>query len=140
MSLTAALGDASKRDLVIDDCVDLVDDEVKGKKGLSGMVIKTGYKAVKGLRPGFIRSVVKSLFDEWAAELDPIWAEAKGRIAFEGQRSRVAEALLKVTDGKSEGARSALVKSTYKKLRPTAKKHVEDAVPGLAGLLEKHAA
>ena len=138
MSLTEALGDASKRDQVIDDCVELVDTEVKRKSGLGGMVIKTGYKAVKGIRPGFIRGVVNSLFDQWAAQLDPIWAEGN-RSAFESQRSRVADALLKVTDDKSESAKSALVKSTYKKLRPTAKKHVEEAVPGLAGLLAKHA-
>jgi hypothetical protein len=31
------------------------------------------------------------------------------------------------------------VAKTYKKLRPTAKNHVEEAVPGLATLLERHA-
>ena len=137
------MNDPNKRNGLIDDCVDLVDNEVKAKSGLGGMVIKTGYKAVKGVKPGFIRQVVSKLFDEWAAELDPIWEEAvlQGGSPdrhFIAQKSRVAEALLKVTDRKSTEAKG-VVASTYKKLRPTAKKHVEEAVPALASLLHKHA-
>ena len=141
MSLTDAVAD--KRDQVIDDCVTLVDEEVQKKKGLGGMVIKTGYKAVKGIKPGFIRKVVSSLFDEWAVQLDPFWNEARSagvspKSHFESKRDAVAEALLSVTDGKAEGAKSAVVRSTYNKLRPSAKQHVEEAVPGLATILDKH--
>jgi hypothetical protein len=144
MSLTAALADDAKRTAVIDDCVLLVDSEVQKKKGLGGMVIKTGYKAVKGIKPGFIRKVVDGLFDRWAAKLDPIWDEAVASGTpppqfFETERSRVAEALLAVTDERAENADSKLVRSTYKKLRPSAKNHVEQAVPGLAALLAKYA-
>lgn len=144
MSLTAALADEAKRVAVIDDCVALVDSEVQKKKGLGGMVIKTGYKAVKGIKPGFIRKVVDGLFDRWAANLDPIWDEAVASGTpppqfFEAERSRVAEALLAVTDAKAENAENKLVRGTYKKLRPSAKNHVEQAVPGLASLLGKHA-
>ncbi len=144
MSLTAALADDAKRTAVIDDCVALVDSEVQKKKGLGGMVIKAGYKAVKGIKPGFIRKVVDGLFDRWAAKLDPLWDEAVQSGTppakfFEAERSRVAEALLEVTDERAENAESKLVRGTYKKLRPTAKSHVEQAVPGLATLLGKHA-
>jgi hypothetical protein len=54
------------------------------------------------------------------------------------QKSKVAEALLSVTDEKAQRADNALVATTYKKLRPSAKEHVEQAVPGLATLLDKH--
>jgi hypothetical protein len=143
MSLSEALKDDAKREKVIDDCVALVDSEVGKKGGLGGMVLKTAYKAVKGIRPGFIKTVVRALLDDWAGGLDPIWQEALDagkppRAAFEAQRSRVAEALLGVTDRKADGAKNALVKSTYGKLRPTAKKHVEEAVPGLADVLARH--
>jgi hypothetical protein len=142
MSLTDAVAD--KRDQVIDDCVVLVDEEVKKKTGLGGLVIKTGYKAVKGIKPGFIRKVVSSLFDEWAVKLDPFWNEALAaggspRSHFESRREIVAEALLSVTDAKLQDAKSAIVRSTYGKLRPSAKQHVAEAVPGLASILEKHA-
>jgi hypothetical protein len=142
MSLSEQLTEPAKRDGLIDDCVELVDAEVKRKGGLGGVVIKTGYKAVKGIKPGFIRRVVDKLFDEWAAQLDPIWSEgadkASPRAHFEGQKSRVADALLSVTDSKADNAESGVVRKTYSKLRPSAKKHVEEAVPGLATLLEKY--
>jgi len=58
----------------------------------------------------------------------------------EADSDRVAEALLSVTDGKADNAKSSVVRGTYKKLRPSAKQHVQAAVPGLAAVLEKHAA
>lgn len=144
MSLSEKICDPSRRDAVVDDCCKLVDDEVQGKKGIGGAVVKTGYMAVKGIKPGFIRSVVNKLLDEWAVQLDPIWAEGetKGNAAghLKADRSRVAEALLHVTDAKSESAESGVVRSTYKRLRPSAKKHVEEAVPALADLMARHTA
>jgi len=144
MTLTASISAADTRPQVIDDCIALVDSEVQNKRGLGGLVVKAGYKAVKGIKPGFIRKVVDSLLDEWAAKLEPIWAEAEGagkapRLYLETERARVAEALLSVTDAKSVKAQSGVVRKTYAKLRPTAKEHVEQAVPGLAAVLDKHA-
>jgi len=141
-TLTEALSDPTKREKVIDDCVNLVDEEVQRKKGISGAVIKTGYKAVKGIKPGFIRKVVGDLLEPWSKALDPIWAEAVAtgapRSHFDKNRDRVADALLQVTDDKAKSSKNKVVGSTYSKLRPTAKKHVEEAVPGLAGVLEKN--
>jgi hypothetical protein len=142
MGLKEAMNDGDKRARVIDDCVGLVDDEVGKKGGLGGVVIKAGYKAVRGIKPGFIREVVAALFDRWVEALDPIWAEGAARGApadwLEKERGRVADALLGVTDARSRSAKSALVRGTYDKLRPAAKRHVEEAVPGLARILARH--
>lgn len=143
MTLAEALSDADRRERILDDCCVLVDEEVARKSGLGGVVIKAGYKTVKGIKPGFIRKVVDALFDEWVEQLEPFWAEATEKGSppdqhLEQETPRVAEALLSVTDGRLETAKTALVKATYKKLRPSAKKHVEAAVPGLAALLRKH--
>ncbi len=143
MSLVDTLQNPAKRDPVIQDCCQLVDAEVAAKGGLSGVVVKAGYAAVKGIKPGFIREVVEKLLPEFAAKLDPIWTEGKAKGDAKGhftsQRSRVADELLSVTDAKSKNAKSSLVRSTYDKLRPSAKKNVEEAVPRLADLLAKHA-
>lgn len=143
MSLSEAMADETKKEVIIDDCVKLVDDEVATKSGISGFAVKAGYKAVKGIKPGFIAQVVRKLMGEWAEQLDPIWAEGveKGNAVehMNNNRSRVADALLSVTDSKADNAKSNVVKSTYKKLRSSAKKNVEEAVPRLSKLLEKHA-
>jgi hypothetical protein len=51
----------------------------------------------------------------------------------------VADALLSITDAKAGHSKSGMVKGTYEKLRSSAKKNVEAAVPRLATVIEKHA-
>ena len=138
-----ALTDMSTRALLIEDCTKLIDDEVEKKSGLSGVAIKTGYKLVKGLKPGFISEATDKLIDAFSERLQPIVDEAheKGQgvaAYFESERSRVAEAMLSITDQRAEGASHKAVQSMYLKLRPTAKKHVEQAASGVGRLFEKY--
>ncbi|KYF65942.1 hypothetical protein BE11_22090 [Sorangium cellulosum] len=143
MGLSEALLDANKKSQVIADCCTLVDEEVASKGGLSGLAVKAGYAAVKGIKPGFIAQVVEKLLPEFAKKLDPIWTEATGSgnasSYLTTNRSRVADALLSVTDDKAKTSTSGVVRGTYEKLRGSAKKNVEDAVPRLAQLIQKHA-
>ena len=129
------------RPKVVSACVDLVDREVDGKSGLSGIAIKTGYKVVKALKPGFVTSVVDTLLPEFAEALAPIHAREgnAGPDAFvgylEGHTEEVADALLQVTDNRAGKAKNATVKKTYERLRPSAKQNVIAAVPNLAATL-----
>lgn len=142
MSLVEAMKDEAKREAIIKDCLVLVDEEVAAKSGISGFAVKTGYGAVKGVKPGFVKEVVQKLLPEWAEKLDPIWTEGvkKGKPVahMEGSAGHVADELLSVTDAKIGGAKSSVVKKTYSTLRGSAKKNVEVAVPRLAKLMEKH--
>ena len=143
--LREQLGNGDKRVQVIKDALVVLDQEVADKTGLSGIAIKTAYKVVKGIRPGFIPEVVDALLDDFLNAVDPLYqdAVANGRppgSAVRDNPSRVADSLLAVTDRKSQNAKSQVVKSAYEKLRPSAKKQVEAACPRLAGLLERHAA
>ena len=144
MGLVESLADESKKGAVVGDVVKLVDEEVSSKGGLSGIALKAGYATVKGVKPGFVQAVVKKLLPDFAAKLDPFWADGlkdgKPVAYMERERSKVADALLSVTDAKIEGAQSDTVKSLYKKLRGSAKKNVEEAVPRLARVVEKYSA
>jgi len=142
MGLADALKDETKKSAIIDDAVKLVDAEVAGKGGLSGFAVKKGYDAVKSIKPGFVQEAVARLLPDMAVKVEPFWDAGKKdgspKAHLEKNRSQVADALLSVTDLKVQGAKSSLVRSTYKMLRGTAKKHVEEAMPRLGGLLEKH--
>jgi hypothetical protein len=133
-----------KKQQVVADCCTLIDAEVKDKGGISGLAIKAGYAAVKGVKPGFVQTVVTDLLPEFAKALEPVWADAKKDskpIApfFAANTSRVADALLSITDEKAQRAKSAVVKGTYEKLRKSAKKNVEEAVPRLGEMVQKYA-
>lgn len=143
MKLKDALENPEKKPVIINDCVDLIDAEVKDKKGLGGMAIKAGYKAVKGVKPGFVRNVVTDLLPEFADSLSPLELEAKEAGVPVGsylvsKKSEAANAMLSVTDKKASGSTNGVVKSAYNKLRPTAEKHVEAAMPRLGALIDKH--
>jgi hypothetical protein len=143
-NLSEALVSESNKSAVEDDCVALIDAEVADKGGLTGLAIKAGYRTVQGVKPGFVRQVVTDLLPEFARALDPLYQEAKStgrgvKEYFNANTARVADALLSITDEKAKRAKSAMVKGTYDKLRGSAKKNVEAAVPRLATMIEKHA-
>ncbi|MFY0575413.1 DUF6918 family protein [Cystobacter fuscus] len=143
-SLTETLTNDTKKAAVINDCCTLIDAEVADKGGISGMAIKAGYAAVKGIKPGFIKHAVEDLLPEFSKALDPLYQEAKtgGKPVaayFTSNASRVASALLTITDTKVSHSKSGLIKGTYEKLRGTAVKNVESAVPRLGALIAKHA-
>jgi hypothetical protein len=143
-SLAEALTSDSKKGPVVDDCLALIDAEVGDKGGLTGLAIKAGYKTVQGIKPGFVRQVVVDLLPEFAQALDPLYQEARtgGRSVreyFQSNATRVADALLGITDERAKRSKSGIVKGTYEKLRGSAKKNVEAAVPRLSTMIEKHA-
>ncbi len=136
--------DAEKRKTVVDDACEVLELEVGDKSGISGLAIKGGYKLVQGVKPGFIREVVDHLLDDFLDALDPLYQEALEQGKTPGAHLRahaaqVADALLAITDKRAETAQRAMIKKTYEKLRPTAKKHVEAAAPRLGAMLDRHA-
>ena len=133
-----------KRASAIEDCVTLIDGEVKDKSGLSGMAIKAGYAVVNGVKPTFVKEAVDRLLDQFADKLDPIYQEAKtaGKSVsahFDANKGRVADALLEITDARARnGQHAGAVVKTYERLRGSAKQNVESAVPRLGKLVEKY--
>lgn len=141
-SLKAALLDSDKRPAVVADLRQLVDDEV-GKKGIA---VKSGYGLVKKLKPGIIGDAVDSLLDEFTDRLEPFYADFSTRGGgslgeyLSGRRSEVSDALLSVTDERADRSRRESIKKVYGKLRPQGKKNVEEALPGLGAVIQKHTA
>lgn len=147
MSLAEKMTKPPVREKVVADSLKMIDEEVAGKGGLMGLAVKSAYAVVKAVKPRFVGEVVDSLLNEWVDGLEPLYGEwesagkAKPLAAhLMARQSEVAEKLLHVTDSRAGAAKNANVKKLYEKLRPTAKKHVEAAVPRLAVLIERYAA
>ncbi len=132
------------RPKVLTDAQGLVESEVQAKGGISGMAIKTGYKAVTSVKPNLVPDALNNLLDRFVERLEPLFAQWKSSDAgqsFESflvaRNKEVANSLLGVTDDRARSS-SGIVKKTYEKLRPQGEKHVEAAVPGLARLIQKY--
>lgn len=131
------------RPQVIADCERLIDEEVSSK-GLTGIPIKAAYAVVKAIKPGFVPEVIDHMLDDFSDRLDPIYQAAVSKnepvgAYFNSHGGEVSEALLSITDQRAQRAKNQAVKSAYEKLRGSAKKHVEAAVPRIGRLVAKHA-
>lgn len=126
-----------------EDCAQLIDEQVAAKTGLSGLAIKTAYRAFKGIGAGYIPRALQNLVPQALDALDPMWAEGlqKGDpVGYLSQNaSETADVLLGVTDQKASQAKNKVVIATYKRVRNSVKGDVEDAVPDLAKILSKYA-
>jgi hypothetical protein len=140
------LTDTAKRPRILTDCERLIDDEVSSKGGLSGIAIKAAYKVVCAVKPGIIRESMDMLLDDFVKRLEPFYADHRKAGASPSQfgdtlsrrPSEVADALLGITDDRAKRAKNATLKGAYEKLRPQAKKHVEEAVPRVGRTLSPH--
>ncbi|WET79710.1 hypothetical protein P3102_00110 [Amycolatopsis sp. QT-25] len=145
-TLKEILLDSSRRPAVVSDFENLVDAEVSDKGGVSGAVVKTGFAAVKKIKPGIIPAAVDTLLDDFTGALEPFYSDykAKGGNDFGAylvsRSDEASDALLSVTDSRAEKSSRDSIKKVYSKLRPNGKKNVEEALPRLGQLIDKHAA
>ncbi len=134
------------REIIVRDVVELIDDEVADKGGLTGMALQGGYKAVKQLEGGhMIDNAVDDMLDEFTAALAPLYDDFRDddttetfEAYLDAHEDRATEALLGITDRRAEGASNGFLKKTYDKLRGQAEKHVSEALPRVGRLIDKH--
>jgi hypothetical protein len=142
VTLVEVLKDPAKKQAVVRDGAQLIDDEVSSRSGLSGMAIKAGYKSVKAIKPGIIEGALHMLLPDFAPALDPFYEKgrAEGNVDayFTKNAVTIAEAMLQVTDRRAQGAQNAVMKKVYQTLRGSAQKEVAGSVPRLAGLILRH--
>ena len=141
--------DSGTRPAVIIDCVQLVDNEVASKKGVTGMMIKGGYKAFKAIKPTIVKEAVDILLDSFIEIADGHYGEymedePEKKNSFESwvssRSARIADDLLGVTDDIMNRSNKAALKKIYKGMRGIAQKNVAVAVPAVGRLVEKHVA
>ncbi len=143
MHLSTYLTDPSARPIVVADACALVDDEVLRASGISGMAVRSAYRVLMGIRPGILPAAVDGLLDPFADQLDPFYQQhvtsgrPLGEILAE-QRTSMADALLSITDDRAERTSQATLRRAYRRVRGSARGYVEEAAPGIAGLIDAH--
>jgi len=141
-SLVEKLAKEPVRPVVIADCVDLIEAQVKQK----GFVIKTAYATIKAIKKRFVAETVDGMLDEWLDKLQPHydkWSATRPSTLSDFLVARgdsVAEDLLSVTDGRAAKTSHTTAKKMYGRMRDGAKTNVIEAIPALAKMIEKHLA
>ena len=143
-ALTDKLLEAGTRPKVVADCVVLVDGEVAAKKGVTGMIIKTGYKAFKALKPTIVKEAVEHLLDDFVKVIEVHFEEFTGSEGSSFERfavsrdTRIANDLLGITDAIINKSDKTALKKIYHGLRKVAERNVAQAVPAIGRLVEKY--
>ncbi len=141
-SLVEKLAKDPVRPLVLADCVDLIEAQVKQK----GFVIKSAYATIKAIKKRFVVETVDGMLDEWLEKIQPYydkWSANKASTFSDYLVARgddVAEDLLSVTDGRAARTSHTTAKKMYGRMRDGAKRNVVEAVPALGRMIEKHLA
>lgn len=135
------------RDSVVVDCVHLVDHQVASKSGVTGLMIKGGYKAFKAIKPTIVKDAVNILLEDFVVVLDRHYDEYRSEEAdksksFEiwavGRDRKIADDMLGITDGMMERSNKKAIRKIYQGMRKVAEKNVAEAVPDMAHLIVKH--
>ena len=130
---------------VVDDCLDLIQQEMSDKSGIAGTAIKLAYKTATTFAPGYLRSTVENLLPDFTEKLEPFWADfvTSGGAEFGDYLTKradeVSEALLSITDAEAERSQRPVIVKAYRTVRGGAGKQIEAALPRVGDLVLKYA-
>jgi hypothetical protein len=134
-----------KRPQIVTECEQLLDEEVASKGGLTGLAVKGAFKMVKAVKPGMIHEAIDGLLDDFVGRMEPFfgqWQAAGGGAGvadyFGAHGSEIADALLGITDERAAKSKNGTLRKAYESLRPQGKKHVNEAIPRVGRLVERH--
>ena len=69
-SLVQAVEDTQKRPLIIQDCSKLIEEQVRSKRGMTGIAVKGAFKVIKSFKPGIIPRALDDMLDEFSGKID----------------------------------------------------------------------
>ena len=145
-TLKEIISDPKTYQSVIKDSLKVLDDEVSRKSGLTGIAIKGAYKLIKKVQGGrALEKAIEALLPEFIETLEPYferYQKDKPGVSLESflepDFHDIADGLLSVTDRKIREVDNNVVRNTYQKLRPKAKKEVVASLPALARMIERY--
>lgn len=144
--LTALLEDNSRREDLIADVVDVVEDHIAQRTGLRGIALRTAVATVQRKLPDAIPRSVARLLPAFTTALEPLHERSRNASGPEfakvlkRERAKVADAVLAIADARVAASSNGVLKAFYARFRPTVEHEAEALVPALADVLAKHLA
>jgi hypothetical protein len=142
MTLSETINEPGRKDSLVAACVQLMDEQVATKGGLSGLAIKAAYGVVKGVGPSYIPGAIERLLPAVLTALNDLWDEGLQMgdpvEHLSKNQACTADAILSITDTRIEKSKNGIVRASYSKLRKSVKGDVEAAVPDLAKIINSH--
>lgn len=142
--LNQILLDDARREELIADLAEMVEEYVADRSGFRGITLRTGLAAVRRKLPDAIPRTVTRLLPDFLAALEPLYEQSKARNGSDFARflkrepALVGETMMGIADARVERSTHPALKSFYARFRSTAEHEAEELVPGLADVLARH--
>lgn len=144
MKLSEQIQNKQIRLNIANECVQLMEEQVNAKKGITGVAFKTLYKGIKTIKSDYPVKAITGLLPSVSEAIEPIWAEGmqKGDPIkhLKDNQALTADKILSVTDLRIKKAQNKIVKASYSRIRNSLQDEIQQAVPGLADILNNHIA
>ena len=142
--LTEVLSDDARREELIADLTEMVEEYVAERSGFRGITLRTGLAAVRRKLPDAIPRTITRLLPDFLAALDPLHAQSKARNGADFARflkndpALVGETMMGIADARVQRSTNPALKAFYARFRRTAEHEAEEIVPGIADVLARH--
>ncbi|MCW4355484.1 hypothetical protein ONR57_19455 [Hoyosella sp. YIM 151337] len=137
------ISDEESREAFVVQARAVLDDEVRSKRGPTGVMLKGAYKTVNAVHATFVNGVIRVLLPDFLDRMQPHWDAfaSSGQPDFgqflAGQGDEAADALLAVVDARAEASSYRSVAKLYGQLRGQGHKHVVLALPAVGALIQR---
>lgn len=144
-SLADILLAPARKDALVADCVQLIEQHVAGRGGLKGVGLKTAVGVLKAAKPDILARAMQRLLPDCAAALDARYQTSRreGRdfgAELLNREDETCSALLRVADQRVAASQNAAARKVYARLRGSAEDEVKLILPRLAPLIARYAA
>lgn len=130
------------RGAVIDDCVQVIEAHIAGRRGIKGIGLKAGLAVMKTAKPDILIRAVGRLLPDLATALEPCFADCRSSADFPGavlaRREEVIGELVSAADRRIAQSVNPSAKSLYARLRGSAESEVDALLPALAQAIARH--
>ncbi len=133
-----------RREAVIAEMAELIDNYVDDLKGLKGMALRTAFNMLKGNDATAVHGAMAKMMPDFVAGLEPLYADFQKKKGKDFAAHMMAHphealgALIGVTDARVGRSSNATLKSVYKKIRGTIESELKGVLPSLAAVIQKN--
>lgn len=134
-----------RKDTLVADCVQLIEDHVATRGGIRGVAMKTGVSMLKGAKPDVLQRAVSALLPDFAQALDPQYQACRKSgqdfaAALQARADGTVAALLGIADRRIQLTQIKGAKTLYSRLRGSAEDEIRQLLPRLVQIIARHAA
>lgn len=133
-----------RRERVVTDCAQMIEDHVAALKGFKGLSLKTVFAMLKGNDAHAVHGAMGRLIPDFVHSLEPLHVEflaseqADFGLYITEHREIALAALIAVTDARIARSKNGTLRAAYSRVRGSIESELRGVIPSLGAVLGRH--